>query len=605
VSSTRKARRIAGFSEEQAAALFREFVQRDTVDERNAAKDAAITIYTDNVVARAGQFLRVQPDASGMAVLLPNPDRTVPGDRVTISLEQPAGELAVLCIPTQVRRGRSTQGTVNGETRATFSTAGVIELISNGVDRWCTSSEFPEESPTTVAIQTVVAATEDPATVSFGVPGAVSLETAAAEGTASTAARSDHVHSTIAGTPVAIGSANAEGTSANFARADHVHSGFVVATGSQDGFISRRVYANASSAKVGTTFMGVTVLSAPASFTSMSDFADGGRFRIGIAAPGASGASGSRGTATVSSGSAGGGGGGAFRDFWMSRAELVTMLAAGNITVAVGLGGAAVTGASSSATSFTAPTQGNNGSGPTTFGPWSVYQGGGGNGGGASSSARAGGAGGGWTGAGGGGTTGTAATLGGGPQPLAAVQTPTADANTGLFSGGGCTAPNGTTGATGNPSLWGGAGGSSNGATSSSPRNGGESEFGAAGGACGGLGSNGSGGNGGDGGLAGGRTSRAAGGTASTGAGARTGGNGAPGAAATDVWHGLGDGGAGGGCGGSSNSTATGGNGGAGGFPGGGGGGGGTGTTQAAANTSTAGNSGAGGDGLLIIESYA
>lgn len=545
-------------------------------------------VVTTDTVAKVGELLNIEgPSGETITIVLPESTQRRRNARVTLAFRN-SNPVRIVCVG----------GTVNGEAFVLNDRPGTYDATCDGLGGWYVQVGVSEEG------SGAGGGGGGGGSVTFGVPGSVSLETAAAEGVATTAARSDHVHSTAAGTPVAIAMANAEGSAATFARSDHVHRDRI-ATGSEDGFLSRRVYANASSAKVGTTFMGVTVLAAPASFTAMSDFADGAKFRIGLAAAGGSGSCGSRGTATACSGSNPGGGAGAFRELWVSRAQLVTLLSAGNISVAIGLGGASVTGPSSSATSFTACTQGNNGSGPTTFGPWSCFQGGGGNGGGAAGSARAGGAGGGLLSAGGGGTTGTAATTGGAPLPIGAVATPTAAVNTSLFGGGGCIAASGTNGGTGNPSLFGGAGGSTNGSSASDPRNGGDSEHGAAGGGCGGFGNNGSGGAGGDGGLAGGRTSRATAGTASTGAGARTGGNGNDGADATDVWRGCGDGGAGGGCGGSTSGAATGGNGGNGGFPGGGGGGGGTGTTQAAANTSTGGNSGAGGDGLLIIESYA
>lgn len=148
MAQTRKDRAIPGFTAEQSKALFREFSRRDEALQALADRDASTQIYTATLTARANQFLRVAPASSaGMAVLLPPPKRTVPGDRVTISLEGAAGPLRVVCTPNQGDDARVELGTVNRQTRATYTVPGLIELVSNGDDNWQSSSEFPAESP--------------------------------------------------------------------------------------------------------------------------------------------------------------------------------------------------------------------------------------------------------------------------------------------------------------------------------------------------------------------------------------------------------------------------------------------------------------------------
>jgi hypothetical protein len=545
VTAVAGAPKWAGFSDEQSRALNALVARVDRAVEELKAPDRVLDRRGSSTAVRPrpGDVVRVQ---AGGVVVLPHPRSAKGRAPIVVLVEgQPVDVLAEA-------------GTVNDEERLTVTTVGAMEWWSTGTEWW---------------------------------------------GTAVGGSSGGGGTSLTYGSPVAVGLANADGVSTAVARADHVHEDYA-ATGTEDGFLSRRVYVNAASARIGTTFMGVTVEAVPASFTAIGDFGDGGRFRIGLAPPGGSGASGRRGTATASGGGNSGGGGGAFREFWVSRAQLVTLLAAGNITSSVGLGGAAVAGPTSNATSYTQNNPGNNGSAQAVFGGWVCFQGGGANGNGASGSSRAGGGGGGMLTAGTGGGTGTGNSSGGEPMPGTATNSAAGNLTT-LFGGGSCGVPSGTIAFRGGTSVWGGGAGGAGTATGTASAVGGDSVHGAAGAGSGGRANNGTGDDGGDGGVTGGRTSRASAGTAANGTGIQTGGNGDDGADATDVWLGLGDGGAGGGAAGSSTGAATGGNGGAGGFPGGGGGGGGTGSTQAVGSASTGGTSGAGGDGLIIIEAYA
>lgn len=65
--------------------------------------------------------------------------------------------------------------------------------------------------------------TVDASTALTGIPGTIAPDDTAAEGAASTLARSDHRHAITAAAPVAVGTALAEGVAATFARSDHVH----------------------------------------------------------------------------------------------------------------------------------------------------------------------------------------------------------------------------------------------------------------------------------------------------------------------------------------------------------------------------------------------
>lgn len=144
---SRKPRIIDGFSEKQSAALFALFARNDDTIQQLAQLDASARVYTTDTVARSGQFLRASPpDSRGMALLLPSPDSTQPGDTISVSLEGPLGDLRVSCVPNQGGGARVTLGTVNGQERATFTTGGLIVFTSNGATGWTTAAEHPAES---------------------------------------------------------------------------------------------------------------------------------------------------------------------------------------------------------------------------------------------------------------------------------------------------------------------------------------------------------------------------------------------------------------------------------------------------------------------------
>lgn len=86
----------------------------------------------------AGQFVRVSPPASGIHAVLPAPGAPNAADVITISLENVSGPLVVHAPP---------RSTVNGSSRATFTTDGIVQLFSNGVDAWTSTAELPAESP--------------------------------------------------------------------------------------------------------------------------------------------------------------------------------------------------------------------------------------------------------------------------------------------------------------------------------------------------------------------------------------------------------------------------------------------------------------------------
>ncbi len=145
---------IPGFTAEQSKALFRVFAASEAKDAELGLRDGTVEIFRATLTARANQFLRVSSPAEGMGLLLPSPKRTVPGDKVTVSLESPAGPLRVSCVPNDDKDAGRTVGLVNGVARATFSQPGKLEFTSNGDSAWTSTTELPAES---LAARTLVA----------------------------------------------------------------------------------------------------------------------------------------------------------------------------------------------------------------------------------------------------------------------------------------------------------------------------------------------------------------------------------------------------------------------------------------------------------------
>lgn len=81
---------------------------------------------------------RVSPPSAGMRAALPAASAENGGQSVRFLIENPAGDLVVYAAPNQLVAGART---------ATFDTAGLIELVSNGVDAWLLQAQLPAESP--------------------------------------------------------------------------------------------------------------------------------------------------------------------------------------------------------------------------------------------------------------------------------------------------------------------------------------------------------------------------------------------------------------------------------------------------------------------------
>jgi hypothetical protein len=144
------------------------------------------------------------------------------------------------------------------------------------------------------------------------------------------------------------------------------------AVGSAVGYLSRRVYVNAASTRIGTTFLGV-VCQAAVTWNTAADIPAGTWFDIEEAGAGGGGA-GAGGIAGDGVAGAGGGGGGR-QSYRLSRAQVVAMLP---VVISAGLGGTAGIGKTNvNLVTTIAATSGGVGGG-SAFG---IYTAGGGSGG--------------------------------------------------------------------------------------------------------------------------------------------------------------------------------------------------------------------------------
>jgi hypothetical protein len=508
------------------AAVFTRFDKRLGEMER---KPTQRKIQSRDFFAREGETITIEAPARGLNATLVRASKFNKGARVTF--------IQLTAAPVIFR---AVSGLVNGKASVKSNAPGTYDAVSDGRNGWSLSQGITEQG--------VVGAE--------GTPGAVGA-------------------TGPAGPPGATGASGGGGSPG---------------TGSDDGYLSRIVYVNAASARIGTTFAGVTCEATPGSWTTDADIPDGNWFDVRVAGPAGGGAG-----AGQSEGKMGPGGGGGARmpPRLFSRADLVAMLP---ITITCGLGGAGGAGRQNiNLVDIIAGASGSNGSSASVFGPISAGAGSGGG----FNAGRHGGCGGGVESAPTP-TTATTAAIGGAPAITIGLG--------GIYLEGAGHPNTSAGGGTGLAAVHGGASGGSinGGAEGANP--GGRSVFGGGGGGSGrstdlSLGAGASGGDGG------GRwtTSSQTGGGGAGGPGVSN--SSTPAAASAgadgDIDH-NGNGGGGGGSSDGNTTVMTGGAGGAGGFPGGGGGGGGaTRIVSAASRTITNGSGAAGADGCVIITAYA
>lgn len=92
-----------------------------------------------DVALTAGGFFRISAPTSNIKATLPLASAENASDVTTLCLENMAGSIVVHAPPGQL---------INGAATATFSGNGIVQLHSNGVDAWFSTSELPSEAGT-------------------------------------------------------------------------------------------------------------------------------------------------------------------------------------------------------------------------------------------------------------------------------------------------------------------------------------------------------------------------------------------------------------------------------------------------------------------------
>lgn len=113
-----------------------------------AKADAEPRIRIDSIIqANPNSYLRLKPPPLGQSLQLPAPRRCQAGDWVEVSIESPEGTLRVVALPyDEGVRGPRITSTVNGLEFASFTVSGFVRFVTNGDDRWSSTTEFPAES---------------------------------------------------------------------------------------------------------------------------------------------------------------------------------------------------------------------------------------------------------------------------------------------------------------------------------------------------------------------------------------------------------------------------------------------------------------------------
>lgn len=85
-----------------------------------------------------GEVKRVSPPAAGMGFVLPPPSADNRAQTITAILEKPQGALRVF-VSLDGPAGPSGRPSIDGDETRSYSTAGAVSFISNGVDKWSES----------------------------------------------------------------------------------------------------------------------------------------------------------------------------------------------------------------------------------------------------------------------------------------------------------------------------------------------------------------------------------------------------------------------------------------------------------------------------------
>ncbi len=272
---------------------------RELSDDQAAAGNASgsAIIRQERADVPAGSQHRVSPSTGGMVAILEAPGPGNFGKVSTLIIEAPVGELRVVASPHVGADGKIFASLINDAVAATFTLPGVVSFTSNGVDGWKTQSQLPAEGGEAGP------AGEDGDTGPTGATGGTGA-TGATGGTGPTGA--------TGATGPALGGA----------------------TGTAVGYLSRQIYVNAASAKVGASWIGIT-LQAAVTWTNATDIPTGSAFEIVSWPGGSAGGNGNQQVAGSSAASATGAGGSCRRAVIVSRQEIIAALP---VVMTIGLG---------------------------------------------------------------------------------------------------------------------------------------------------------------------------------------------------------------------------------------------------------------------------
>lgn len=101
-------------------------------------------VETVEAILVVGPPQRVSPGTNGMRAILPPPSAANAGETFSLLIEDPLGPVRVNALPYRDAGGKDKETTVNGAATATFTVAGQVSFISNGIDRYMSSSPAAE-----------------------------------------------------------------------------------------------------------------------------------------------------------------------------------------------------------------------------------------------------------------------------------------------------------------------------------------------------------------------------------------------------------------------------------------------------------------------------
>lgn len=144
-------------------------------EQLDATQPKRPSLITKDTTLRAGESVRISPRGGAtLFAKLPKASAENFGQSITLLIERPKGTVRVCA---------QSPDTVVGASSTNFTTAGLVVLISNGVDAWCAPNELPSTSPAASALDAEYVLGAAHASLPNGIEPTAALQVPVSDGT--------------------------------------------------------------------------------------------------------------------------------------------------------------------------------------------------------------------------------------------------------------------------------------------------------------------------------------------------------------------------------------------------------------------------------------